>query len=223
MNWTAPANLWTCPVTMTTTHLSSVESSRAYGELWIVISILWSRSSPSSGVSRLASRSSTCGTGHGANCAVGDRETDGPTWSASCISITSYKGQALGPNYSIKYINGTVVKLYSHPFIKWTWKASEKSPKKYDLYIKIYDKLLYKHIKFDVYIWCFCVSIVYIFIFGPLILWFLFWTIHISLHLEASCCRLHFSVVWARGVPLVLVCASSPVESHQVSSLSRCP
>lgn len=40
------------------TDLSSVESSLAYGELCIVISILWSCSSPSSGVSRLDSRSS---------------------------------------------------------------------------------------------------------------------------------------------------------------------
>jgi len=50
-------------------YLSSVDSSRVYGELRIVISIFWSRSSPSSGVSRLASRSSDCGTGICVNCA----------------------------------------------------------------------------------------------------------------------------------------------------------
>lgn len=49
-------------------HLSSVESSRVYGEFRIVISIFWSRSSPSSGVSLLASRSSVCGTRPWVNC-----------------------------------------------------------------------------------------------------------------------------------------------------------
>lgn len=49
-------------VSYSSKYLSSVESSRVYGELRIVISIFWSRSSPSSGVSRLASRSSDCGT-----------------------------------------------------------------------------------------------------------------------------------------------------------------
>ena len=84
--WSASSleNTLTSPTMM---YLSSVESSRVYVEFWIVISILWSRNSPSSGVSRLASRSSTCGTGHGANCTEGQ----GEIWLKTVIIIIYYK------------------------------------------------------------------------------------------------------------------------------------
>ena len=99
------------PKFSTTQYLSSVVSSRTYGELWIVISILWSRSSPSSGVSRLASRSSVCGTGHGAN------------W----IKQEEGANQGVGVNqvstdtclFSLTVHSVYILDLYSHIYPNW--------------------------------------------------------------------------------------------------------